>query len=214
MAASLRLDLCRECQFVWFDAREFEQLPVEAAAPMPEQAMPLEAREKLAMAEVKCHSEMDALQRQQDVGSESPEEPWKWIPAAFGFPVEMDVEPVRSVPWITWGLGAVLAIVFLLTFEDLDAAVKGWGLIPDQAFRHGGLTWLSSFFLHGSLLHLAGNVYFLWFSMPAYLWIAFWVLLQTAGGALQMEGISNVSSLAHLGGVAVGIAAWFAWRHR
>ena len=36
-----------------------------------------------------------------------------------------------------------------------------WGLIPAELWRHGGLTLLTSFFLHGTPLHLIGNMYFL-----------------------------------------------------
>ena len=44
---------------------------------------------------------------------------------------------------------------------DLKAAVENWGLIPAEFGRHFGLTFLTSFFLHGSVFHLLGNLYFL-----------------------------------------------------
>jgi membrane associated rhomboid family serine protease len=57
-------------------------------------------------------------------------------------------------------------------------------------------------------------VRFYWVSIPAWIWMALWVFLQFIGTAAQMEGVSNVSSLAHLGGVLVGVVAWIVWRNR
>jgi membrane associated rhomboid family serine protease len=152
------LDLCRECQFVWFDSREFEQLPVVAETPKPGQALPLETREKAAMAQIKLRAELDALQG-DGVAEATPEELPQWVTAALGPTTE--AEPVRSMPWLTWGLAAVLVLSFLLTYPDAKEAIKQFGLIPDQAFRHGGLTWLASLFIHRWPLHLAVNVFFL-----------------------------------------------------
>jgi membrane associated rhomboid family serine protease len=43
----------------------------------------------------------------------------------------------------------------------LRTAVGEFGFVPAEALRLGGLTWLTSFFLHGGILHLIGNLYFL-----------------------------------------------------
>lgn len=285
----LRLDLCRECQFVWFDAREFEQLPAVAEQPKPLQAIPLEARERLAVAQIQHRAEMPQWEAPEGggLGGAPPEEPWKWIPAVFGLPVESDIAPVRSIPWLTWGLAAVLALIYLVTFRNLEGVVERLGFVPDQALRLGGATWLTSFFLHGGLLHLLTNGYFLlifgdnvedylgrwrylallffaticgdlahvlleprgdlpsigasggisgvivfyalqfpraqlaffvrwfyWLRVPAFVALALWILLQFLGAAVQIEGLSEVSSLAHLGGALAGLVAWIAWRNR
>src|SRR5207249_9726646 len=39
--------------------------------------------------------------------------------------------------------------------------VSHLGLTPTQAMRNGGVTFLTSFFLHAGILHLVGNIYFL-----------------------------------------------------
>jgi membrane associated rhomboid family serine protease len=44
---------------------------------------------------------------------------------------------------------------------NLDPIIQKWGLIPQQFSRHFGLTFISSFFLHGGIFHLVGNLYFL-----------------------------------------------------
>jgi membrane associated rhomboid family serine protease len=90
---------------------------------------------------------------------------WHWVPAFLGLPVE-DEQPIGrrtedSKPWFTWTLAVGITVVSLLAMLDLRAVVESYGLIPAEWDRHGGLTWLTSFFLHGGLLHLIGNVYFL-----------------------------------------------------
>ena len=42
----------------------------------------------------------------------------------------------------------------------LGQAIKQWGFVPDDVFRHGGLTLVTSFFLHAGIWHLIGNMYF------------------------------------------------------
>lgn len=65
----------------------------------------------------------------------------------------------------------------------------------------------------GMLLNY-GYVYWRWIQFPA--WVAFllWILLQTYGAWAQMSGFSNVSALAHFGGVASGVVFWLIWRKR
>jgi membrane associated rhomboid family serine protease len=158
---AIHVDVCRACQFVWFDSEELMALP-EAPAPKPERATtePLspEAREQAAMA--KLHVD-DLRRRQAEAGAEPLDQGWKILPGLLGLPVEHEVEPIRCWPWATWGLAASLVLVFLLTVSDLERTVAQWGLIPDETLRHGGLTLITSFFLHAGWMHLIGNVYFL-----------------------------------------------------
>ena len=55
--------------------------------------------------------------------------------------------------------------------------------------------------------------YFRWIRLPAYAWGLLWIAFQLLGVYLQISGASNVSALAHLGGVAVGVAVWWATRN-
>jgi membrane associated rhomboid family serine protease len=43
----------------------------------------------------------------------------------------------------------------------LPTAPLEWGFVPAEMWRHGGLTLVTSFFLHDGFLHLLGNMYFL-----------------------------------------------------
>jgi len=90
-----------------------------------------------------------------------PDDEWKAIPALFGFPVEKNTSALQSKPWVTWSLAALIAMISLVAFGRLEQSVTQFGLIPDEAFRLGGLTWITSFFLHGGFWHLIGNLYFL-----------------------------------------------------
>ncbi len=154
------LDVCAGCQFVWFDPDEFAQLPAAPPKPKedPRQQLPQKAREAMAMAELKLD---EARRRGGDFGGEAPDETWKWLPALFGMPVEHEVNPVRCWPWVTWGLAAVMALTYLATFTNLRQAVEQYGLVPAELWRLGGLTFVTSFFLHAGLFHLIGNAYFL-----------------------------------------------------
>jgi len=95
-------------------------------------------------------------------------------------PIRDDV-PSRSTPVVVPALILLnlAAFLYVLTL-DVDAAgalLERWGLVPREFLRGLGrptatqqifwLTPLTSMFLHGSLLHLAGNLLYLWiFGVP------------------------------------------------
>ena len=57
------------------------------------------------------------------------------------------------------------------------------------------------------------KVYFRWFRVPVVYVFSIWMIMQFYGVYLQLTGLSNVSALAHLGGVATGIAFWLKNRY-
>ena len=156
----MTLDTCQRCGFIWFDAREFEAFPEAPPPPhvlgeIDPTKMTPEARERLAMAEVQ---EMAEQARVNDPG---PDQDWKGIPAMLGLPVELDSPMEERTPWATYLLSLVIAGVSLAALPHLAAIIQVYGLIPNEAWRENGLTLLTSFFLHGGLVHLFGNLYFL-----------------------------------------------------
>jgi membrane associated rhomboid family serine protease/Zn-finger nucleic acid-binding protein len=151
------INLCTRCQFIWFDADEIEQLPRRPAPPPPHE-LPEEAREAMAIAQVRLDA---ALHPEPEDAGEAPEEAWQWIPGVLGMPVEMDAPAQVHWPWLTCGLAAALVLVFALTYTGLEDVFKQFGLIPAAPWRNGGTTFLTSFFVHAGLFHLVGNVYFL-----------------------------------------------------
>ena len=90
-----------------------------------------------------------------------------------------DINPriLLQVPWITWGL---IAACGLLYFHEVSLApaegqrlVIGLGMIPASLLGSAelppeltmvspGVTLVTSLFLHGSIMHLVGNMLFLW----------------------------------------------------
>src|SRR5690348_5864536 len=73
-----------------------------------------------------------------------------------------DVIPSRTTPYVTIAIIALNALVFFYEFSLGVAAntfVLAYGLIP-SAFSWA--TVLTSMFVHGGLLHVAGNMWFLW----------------------------------------------------
>ncbi len=161
-AAAVVLDVCRRCQFVWFDGSEFEQLPAPELPTTWRDRLPEDARERIALTHLAADASLrEAAGSDGESTGDAPDEPWKLLPALLGFPVEHEAEPLQSLPWVTWTLMAVLVVVFLATVGDIRGAADDWGFIPDRAFRHGGLTLLTCFFLHAGWWHLVGNAYFL-----------------------------------------------------
>ena len=80
------------------------------------------------------------------------------------FPIR-DHNPSRRTPYVTWSLIAINVVVFAsywYLFADEYALARffyEWGLVPAIARPE---TFLTSMFLHGGLMHIAGNMLFLW----------------------------------------------------
>ena len=90
------------------------------------------------------------------------------------FPIR-DSIPCRRTPFVNWLLIGVNVAAFVYESsmgpERLQAFVYDWGVVPDSFHPRQGLgvfspsnypPFIASLFLHGSLLHLAGNMLFLW----------------------------------------------------
>jgi membrane associated rhomboid family serine protease len=83
------------------------------------------------------------------------------------FPIR-DHNPSGKTPYVTIILIVLNVLVFLgyfvsLSEFQLDGFFRNWGLIPARLqFGEGYETILTSMFLHGGWLHLAGNMLFLW----------------------------------------------------
>jgi len=156
----LELDVCckARCQLVWFDAGEFEALPEAADPAAPQEELPPELREKLALLavqQVEERAERDAAAAPPDLSAAD------CLLAFFGVPVRGGPVWSGKVPWITAALALVCGAVFWMTAGDLPGTFRHWGLIPAEPWRLGGATWFSAMFIHGGVGHLAGNLAFL-----------------------------------------------------
>jgi membrane associated rhomboid family serine protease/Zn-finger nucleic acid-binding protein len=155
--AEIKVDVCQHCHFIWFDAHEVDMLVPRQPEPVAAE-LPQKAREMLAMAEV------ERLSKQvegSDFDSAAPDESWKQIAAFVGMPVEFDEPEEERRPWATWLLSAAIICASLIAFSNLREVVHRFGLVPAEATRIDGLTFVTSFFLHAGIIHLAGNMYFL-----------------------------------------------------
>jgi len=152
------LDVCKQCRFIWFDPHEYEDLPTKpgdtAAEPIE---LPAPAKEALAMARLEALRE----ERDQEMVDSPPDNWWELALGYCGMPVEYNNTDLRYSPFVTWALAATIFVVTLASFSNQKDAVTNWGLIPGMLTRHYGLTFISSFFLHGGILHMIGNLYFL-----------------------------------------------------
>ncbi len=145
------VDGCVTCLCLWFDHGELEGLPEAEEQTEPE--LPAEARRLLAVAQV------SRVRRGAD--DEAPVAGWQWVPMILGMPAELSSRPLNRLPLVTWTLAALCALALVATWSRLPEVIAAWGLIPTEWTRRGGLTLLTSFFLHGGLLHLLSNAYFL-----------------------------------------------------
>ncbi len=124
----------------------------------------------------------------------------------FFFPL-YDDNPTSGRPWVTWSILGLCVLVYLWQFgqppiEDRKA-ILAFGVIPKLLFGTAELgpnlkvipAWASlitSMFLHGGLLHLGGNMLYLWIlgdnvesSMGHGRFLVFYLLCGIAAGLAQ-----------------------------
>jgi membrane associated rhomboid family serine protease/Zn-finger nucleic acid-binding protein len=212
--ASVDVDVCQHCHFVWFNAGEVETLvprPVEKSTP----ELPQAARQVIAMEKVK---ELAEEARGTDFDSAPPDEWWKRIAAFCGMPVEFDAPAEERRPWATWVLCVVIVFTSALAFPHLRDIVQHFGFIPAQATRLSGLTFVTAFFLHAGVIHLVGNMYFLLvfgdnvedFLRPAR-YLALIILAALVGDLFHIaaDPRSQIPSIGASGGIA-GVIVFYA----
>lgn len=80
-----------------------------------------------------------------------------------------DHNPSRNTPYVTWALIALNVLIFIGTwplFTDERALMSffgDWAMIPAEVSGQGEYyTMLTSMFLHGGVMHLVGNMLFLY----------------------------------------------------
>ena len=111
-----------------------------------------------------------------------------------GLPVEFNIEP-RRPPVATFTIMFFNGLIFYAMSywpPFAEAAVRMYALYPD---RFGEPQWflslVTSMFLHGGLIHLLGNMYFLWLVgdniedvLGSIRYLVFYILAGVAGGVL------------------------------
>lgn len=149
------LDVCRRCHCVWFDDGEFERLPSQPPPAPPVDDIHPEARQRLAIAEVQRMAERA---RRED--EEQPSLRLDRLPAMLGMPVELAASHGAFRPWLTWGTAALVAAISIAGFA-WPQVVETLQMVPNRLGESAGLTTLTAFFVHAGVLHLLGNLWFL-----------------------------------------------------
>jgi len=111
-----------------------------------------------------------------------------------------------SFPAVTAAIIAINAVVFVLELLGGDAFVTRWSVTPADivAGRHW-ITILTGMFMHGSWLHIIGNMIFLWAFGPEVedligrRWYALFYLLGGVVGALSQVAADPASTVPNLG---------------
>jgi membrane associated rhomboid family serine protease len=129
-----------------------------------------------------------------------------------------DVIPSRTVPFITILLIVVNVLVFLFEMslgDSLDLFLATWALVPA---RFSLVTLVTSMFLHGGLMHVGGNMLFLWIfgdnvedRMGHGRFLVFYLLCGAAAALAQtlMQPDSLVPMVGASGAIAGVMGAYF-----
>ncbi|MGI9395290.1 MAG: rhomboid family intramembrane serine protease [Boseongicola sp.] len=129
------------------------------------------------------------------------------------FPIR-DHNPSRRTPYVTWALIATNVLIFVTywTLLSNDRALAHfffeWGLVPAAARPE---TFVTSMFLHGGLMHLGGNMLFLWVfgdNMEDAMGHVGFLIFYLAGGliAAGAQFASNPASMVPMVGASGAIA--------
>ena len=81
------------------------------------------------------------------------------------FPIGDDNSARRTRPVVMYALIAVNVLVFFIELAGSDAFITAWSFVPARFMANPSgdfVTILSSMFMHGGWLHLAGNMLYLW----------------------------------------------------
>lgn len=130
--------------------------------------------------------------------------------------------PVNRIPWITYGLIVLNVVVFAFTefyFETLDVFHQYGFISVEPEWR----TAFTSMFLHNGLLHLIGNMFFLWMygdnvedTLGSWLFAVSYVLLGIAAvGIYYLVRHSSALPLVGASGAISGVMGlyWIFYPH-
>jgi len=137
-----------------------------------------------------------------------------------------DTIAARRLPVVLWALIFVNALVFLqemnLSPPALRAFIGHYGMIPAHLSTWSGVaqhwpTVISAMFIHGGLLHIAGNMWFLWIfgdnveDQLGHIWfLTFYIIGGFAAAALQVliAPHSTVPGIGASGAIAAVMGAY------
>jgi membrane associated rhomboid family serine protease/Zn-finger nucleic acid-binding protein len=176
------LDICAPCHSVWFDANEANELSCNPA-PKPEKPLSDKAQQALLDAQLEANREIHA---QKGDAPSSPLNHFLWVLGIS--PIETD-EIKEKLPLLTWGLAALIGLLSVALLARLRSDIFELGFLPSVWANYGGLTIISSLFVHIKITHLIVNILVM---------LAIGDLLENALGWKKLLALFCISHLAGL----------------
>ena len=136
------------------------------------------------------------------------------------FPIGDDNTARRTVPVVTFGLIALNLLFFFAELSGGDAFIEQWAFVPRRFLANPAgdfLTLITSMFMHAGLLHLVGNMLYLWIfgdnvedRFGHVKFAAFYVVCGLAATAAQLafSTESNIPNLGASGAIAGVLGAY------
>ena len=143
------------------------------------------------------------------------------------FPIR-DHNPSTGTPFVTYALIAANFVVFAFTWSAFsgEAALAGfyadWAMIPARISNFQGWpTLVSSMFIHAGLMHIAGNMLFLWIfgdnleeALGHFGFLVFYIICGVGAGLAHwigapMSGVPTVGASGAIAGVMGGYLVLF-----
>lgn len=154
---AVEIDACDACGGLWFDRGELDAIRRAGQR--------LVARQPTVHAQVQAHAAQAARREvERAVGVERGDGLLGYLFQLFtGLPIEGENRLYRP-PIVTWVLIAACVAMYVLQVSHDWAYTVAYALVPGTVDGLSDLLvqGLGSMFLHGSLVHLVGNLYFLW----------------------------------------------------
>jgi len=134
-----------------------------------------------------------------------------------------DINPRRKFPYITITLIVINTIIFIYQslLKNPNLFIYKYALIPKNLFKIGGFEYLkliTSTFLHGNLLHIIGNMLYLWVfgdnvenRLGSFKFIIFYILTGVIAGMTHVliYASSDIPTIGASGAIAGVLGAYF-----
>jgi len=187
--SNIMLDKCPGCEGIWADRGEIVKLAVHTKG-NPK----LEALGKSVAEEKKKAQALNDFVYASRSFAQGGGIIWLFIPKVI-LPLQDDNE-TSTFPGATLSIIAINFVVFLfqvLYVRDTSLFFREYGLVPTVLFSGGGyMSVITSCFLHGSWLHLLGNMFFFWIfgdnvedALGHIRFLGFYLLLGICSGLFQ-----------------------------
>ncbi len=136
------------------------------------------------------------------------------------FPIGDDDSQRRTIPYVTYVLIAISVLVFLLELQNGEEFIQQWAFVPHRFAEDPAgqlMTVFTAMFMHGSWLHLGGNMLYLWIfgdnvedSFGHVKYLLFYLLAGIAATFAQFAALpgSNIPNVGASGAIAGVLGAY------